>query len=128
MFYDIKYNGNLIIYISKKSCRRLQAEPLYLILHHLLQIQDSFCHHNNISKAYIISDKFCPELSCGRMGKALDYKTVDRIQVPSFLHIEIQIENANHFDTILIDSIPRYVSNILMYQPNLSIYVGIRNV
>ena len=63
------------------------------------------------------------------MGKALDYKTVDRIQVPSFLHIiEIQIENANLFDTILIDSIPRYVSNILMYQPNLSIYVGIRNV
>ena len=59
-----------------------------------------------------------------RVVKALDYKTYGRrIESHSsslILRIEIQIENANHFDHD-IDRFDTFdISNISMHRPNLS--------
>ena len=52
--------------------------------------------------------------------KKQNFAGSDPTQVPLLLHIEIQIENANHIDSIRYRSIHRYVSIISMYRPNLS--------
>ena len=56
------------------------------------------------------------------MVKALDCQSEGHeIESPStttFLHIQVQIENANRLDTISINSIHRYVSNISMHRLN----------
>ena len=74
-----------------------------------------------------MTDKFCPSIhqSFGWVVKALDHITVTGCGIethskPIFFNIKIQVENANHLDTISINSIHQYVSNILMYRPNLS--------
>ena len=90
---------------------------IHIVLHNLIHWEDNYGLWN-----FIWANK---NSLCSESFKTLVFSSGGhRIECPSsspFLHIEIQIESANHPDTISINSIHQYVSNISMYRPTFNI-------